>query len=120
MKRSDIAHDTVAGVSHQLFETEAAIDLALTQIATFARDLPGAGRTAGFSATRGQRVYEQLAEAMVAQSHVRARIVEVHDMLAELKQDSFMRSVAVGGGSKDPPPGNTRPQGSLVVVARAG
>lgn len=120
MKRSDIAHDTVAVISHQLFETEASIDQAIVQLAVFTQKLPIAGKAAGFSATRGQKVYEQLAEAMVAQSLARAKVVEVHNLLADLKEDSFMRSVAIGGGSKEPPSDATRPRGSLVVVAQAG
>lgn len=118
MRRHQVAHATAATVAAQLFETEAAIDLAMSQIAGFAQGLPAAGREAGFSATRGQGVYERLAEAMLAQSQVRARIVEVHSLLADLKQDSFMRSVAIGGGSKDTPPGGEiPPEGRLALVS---
>lgn len=121
MKRADIARDTAQGVAEQLFQTEAAIDRAMAQIACFTQGLPTAGRDAGFSATRGQRVYESLAEALVAQSQARARIVEVHDLLSDLKQDSFMRTVAIGGGSKDTPPGGTVPKtGQLALVSIAG
>lgn len=81
MKRIEIAHDTATSVAERLFQTEAAIDMALTEIAGFTQGLPAAGREAGFSATRGQRVYDRLAEAMVAQSQARAKIVEVHDLL---------------------------------------
>ena len=68
MKRAEIAQTTVQSVADRLFQTEAAIDAALASIAGFAHSLPTAGKDAGFAATRGQRVYEGLAEAMVAQS----------------------------------------------------
>lgn len=120
MKRIDLARGAALGVAEQLFETESAMDHAMMQIASFTHLLPGAGREAGFAATRGQGVYERLAEAMVAQSQARAKIVEVHELLATLKQDSILRSVAVGGGSKDTPVGGTVPPTGLAVRSIAG
>lgn len=120
MKRHQLAEATASAVATGLFETEAAVDQAMARIAGFTQGLPAAGREAGFAATRGQGVYERLAEALVAQSQVRAKIVEVHALLADLKQDSFMRTVAIGGGSKDTPPGGEiPPEGRLALVAAA-
>ncbi len=119
MKRIELARSTAAGVAETLFLTEDAIDRAMSQIACFAQALPAAGREAGFAATRGQAVYERLAEAMVAQSQARARIVEVHELLADLKADSHMRTVAIGGGSKDTPVGGTIPPGNHLAVVHA-
>lgn len=121
MKRIEHASDTVTGIARTLFQTEDAMDHAISQIACFAQALPAAGKEAGFAATRGQAVYERLAEAMVAQSQARARIVDVHELLADLKADSFMRTVAIGGGSKDTPVGGTiPPHKHLAVVQAAG
>lgn len=121
MKRIELARDTVTNVAETLFQTEDAMDHAISQIACFAQALPSAGKEAGFAATRGQAVYERLAEAMVAQSQARARIVEVHELLADLKADSHMRTVAIGGGSKDTPVGGTiPPRGHLEVVHAMG
>ena len=119
MKRIEMARGTAAGVADTLFQTEDAIDRAMSQIAVFAQVLPAAGKEAGFAATRGQAVYERLAEAMVAQSQARAKIVQVHELLAELKADSHMRAVAIGGGSKDTPVGGTIPPGNHLAVVHA-
>lgn len=119
MKRIHQARDTVTGVADNLFQTEDAMDHAISQIACFAQALPSASKEAGFAATRGQAVYERLAEAMVAQSQARARIVEVHELLADLKADSFMRTVAIGGGSKDTPVGGTIPPRTSLAVLHA-
>jgi len=121
MKRTEVAHNTAQSVADTLFQTEAAIDAAMCQIAAFTQSLPSAGKSAGFSATRGQGVYERLADAMVCQSQARARIVEVHGMLAELKDDSFMRTVMIGGGTKDGEPNPVpRPNGLLSLVSATG
>lgn len=119
MKRIELASETVLGVAETLFRTEDAMDHAISQIACFAQALPAAGKEAGFAATRGQAIYEHLAEAMVAQSKARARIVEVHELLANLKADSFMRTVAIGGGSKDTPVGGTIPPRDHLAVLHA-
>lgn len=120
MKRIDIARDTVQGVAENLFQTEAAIDQAMTSIAGFAQGLPSASHNLGFATTRGQQVYERLAEAMVAQSQARARIVEVHGLLADLKSDSIVRTVAIGGGTKDTPPNRALPNTRVAVLAAVG
>jgi len=121
LKRIDSARDTAQSVADHLFQTETAIDAAMSRIAGFTEQLPTAARAAGFSPTWGQAIYERLAEAMVAQSIARARIVDAHHLLAELKDDSFMRHVAIGGGTKDTPPGGSVPTtGRLEVVARTG
>ncbi len=113
MKRLETAETLARSVAQDLFATEAAIDEAMMQIAAFTQRLPTASRPAGCAAPRRPTVYESLVEAMAAQTRVRRSIVEVHQQLADLKQGSALRSVAVGGGSKDPtqPP---RPTGALV------
>lgn len=117
MKRADLVRRTATGVADSLFETEAAVDHAIMQIAALAHHLPAASRSAGFSATRGQTIHETVAEALVAQSKVRAAIVAVHHQLAALKDDSIMRSVAIGGGSKDTPPGQSPPKVAFLPSA---
>lgn len=119
MKRTETAQTLARSVAEDLFATEAAVDEAMMQIAAFTQRLPTASRAAGFAATRGQTVYESLVEAMAAQARVRRSIVDVHEQLADLKQSSAMRSVAIGGGSKDPNE-PARPTGALVRDHRAG
>lgn len=102
MKRMETAETLARDVAQDLFATEAAVDEAMMQIAAFTQRLPTASRAAGFAATRGQSVYETLVEAMQAQTRVRRAIVEVHAQLADIKQTSVMRSVPIGGGTKDP------------------
>lgn len=113
MKRLETAETLARSVAQDLFATEAAIDEAMMQIAAFTQRLPTASRAAGFAATRGQTVYESLVEALAAQARVRRAIGDVHGQLAELKQGSAMRSVAIGGGSKEPAQ-PVRPTGALV------
>ncbi len=116
MKRAEAARSLANSVADDLFATEAAIDEAMMKIAAFAHRLPLASREAGFSATRGQTVFESLAKAMTAQAKVRAAVVDVHNQLAALKEASPMRTQMIGGGSKDAPPDQFKPMGRLAVV----
>ena len=102
MKRAEAGKSLAQGVSHDLFAAEAAIDEAMMQIAGLAQRLPPASRAAGFAATRGQDVYDALGHAMAAQIQARAAMVTVHARLSDLKEHSHLRSVAIGGGTKDP------------------
>lgn len=119
MKRLETAETLARSVAQDLFATEAAIDEAMMQIAAFTQRLPTASRAAGFAATRGQTVYESLVEAMAAQARVRRAIGDVHGQLAQLKQGSAMRSVNIGGGTKDPEQ-PIRPSGALAPGGRVG
>lgn len=102
MKRIESSRQLAHGISHDLFAAEAAIDEAMMQIAGLAQRLPPASRAAGFATTRGQDVYEALGHAMAAQIQARAAMVTVHTRLSDLKESSHLRSVAIGGGTKDP------------------
>ena len=102
MKRTEAGKSLAQGVSHDLFAAEAAIDEAMMQLAGLAQRLPPASRAAGFAATRGQDVYEALGHAMAAKIQARAAMVMVHARLSDLKEHSHLRSVAIGGGTKDP------------------
>lgn len=119
MKRLETAETLARSVAQDLFATEAAIDEAMMQIAAFTQRLPTASRAAGFAATRGQTVYESLVEAMAAQARVRRAIGDVHGQLAQLKQGSAMRSIDIGGGTKDPEQ-PLRPSGALAPGGLAG
>jgi len=121
MKRGIAAEALVRSVADDLFAAEAAIDAAMMRIARLTSRLPAAHREAGFAATRGQSVYDSLAEALAAQTRARAAVVDVHNHLAALKQASVMRTVAIGGGTKDGSQTEpVKPLGRLAVVARAG
>ena len=121
MKRVIAAEILARSVADDLFATEAAIDAAMTQIAGLTCRLPAAHREAGFAATRGQSVYDSLVEALAAQTRARSAVVDVHNHLAALKQTSGMRTVAIGGGTKEGGPQEpVKPIGRLAVVARAG
>ena len=121
MKRLIAAETLAQSVADDLFATEAAIDAAMVQIAGLTCRLPASHREAGFAATRGQSVYDSLVEALTAQTRARSAVVDVHNHLAELKQASMMRTVAIGGGTKDGDAQEpVKPVGRLAVVARAG
>lgn len=118
MKRRDAAETLVTSVAQDLFATEAAIDEAMMQIAALAMRLPTAGRAGGFAATCGQPVYDSIVEAMAGQARARSAMVDIHNHLAQLKDASPLRTVAIGGGTKPPLPENPPPvTGRLARLA---
>jgi hypothetical protein len=96
MRQQRIAAATM--VAKELFESEAAIDRALTAIARFQAVLPEARVEVGLSAVVGQDVVEQVARSLAAMVRVRAAIIDIHGKLDDLKTDIGLREMVMTGG----------------------
>jgi hypothetical protein len=95
MRQQRIA--TASKVAHELFEAEAAVDLALVSLAKLQATLPQARVTANLSAVVGQDVMEQVGHTLSTVIGIRRDMVEVHGRLDELKTDIGLREMAMGG-----------------------
>lgn len=111
MKRADVAKN----LAEQLFEAEAAIELAYCKIGALAQALPEARAQSGMASTMGQAAFQAVMESMAGQVQSRSAMISVHEELARLKTLSPYRSVAIGGGSKSDEP-VPRPSGRLALV----
>jgi hypothetical protein len=101
MRQQRIA--TATKVAHELFEAEAAVDLALVSLAKLQATLPQARITANLSAVVGQDVMEQVGHTLSTVIGIRRDIVEVHGRLDEIKTDIGLREMAMGGGMQKQP-----------------
>jgi hypothetical protein len=117
MRQQRIAAATM--VAKELFESEAAIDRALSAIARFQAVLPEARLEVGLSAVVGQDVVEQVARSLAAMVRVRAAIVDVHGKLDDLKTDIGLREMAMGGGMQKQPLAGALVEPPLRLVRKA-
>lgn len=101
MRQQRIA--TATKVAHELFEAEAAVDLALVALAKLQATLPLARVTANLSAVVGQEVMEKVGQTLSTVIAIRRNMVEVHGRLDELKTDIGLREMAMGGGMQKQP-----------------
>lgn len=98
MKRKIVAHQ----VADQLFAAEAAIDSALSAVASLTAMLPTARMDARISAVVGQSVFERTSETIAALATARRGIVETHRELSGVQAEIGLRHVALGGWEKPP------------------
>lgn len=114
MKRSEHAATVVARLATDLFRAEASQDEAVLQLGRLAQSLTLGRRQAGLSATVGQAAFDALAEAVAAQVGAQRAMVALHEALADVKRNTSLRSVPLGGLEKsdDPVP---RPGGLALV-----
>lgn len=96
MKRKIVAHQ----VADQLFAAEAAIDSALSAVASLTAMLPTARMDARISAVVGQNVFERTSETIAALASARRGIVETHRELSGVQNEIGLRHVALGGWDK--------------------
>jgi hypothetical protein len=89
-------------LANRLFETEGAIDEAITKMADLAGYMPVARNTAKLSAVVGQEVIVQAAQTLAALVEARGQIVETHHKLAITRDQIGLREMAVGGGNNKP------------------
>ena len=85
-------------LANNLFAAEAAIDQALSAIATLQASLPETRLEVQISAVIGQDVIEDVANSLASVVAVRRTIVGVHGKLEELKGCAGLKEVAIGGG----------------------
>lgn len=107
MKRRIVAHQ----VADQLFAAEAAIDSALSAVASLTAMLPTARIDANLSAVVGQNVIDRTTETIAA-------LAEAHRELHEVQHQIGLGAIALGGVDK-PEENLARPRGRLRVAASA-
>lgn len=113
MKRRIMANQ----VAEKLFESEAAIDMALGKIAGLAGLLPLARMESNISAITGQNAFESIARSLTALTEARREIVETHLRLAEMQKQVGLGRVAFGEQTKPEGEGD-KPIGFKVVETR--
>ncbi len=107
MKRKILGHQ----VADQLFAAEAAIDGALSAVATLTAMLPTARIEARLSAVVGQGVFDRSSQTIAALIEARRGIVETHRELTGVQHSIGLGAVALGGDQKpeeNVPPGEAR------------
>ncbi len=90
-------------LASRLFETESAIDEAISKMADLAGYMPIARVDANLSAVVGQDALSQAALALSALINARGQIVETHNRLADTRDQIGLRETALGGGADKPP-----------------
>ncbi|MBI5939553.1 MAG: hypothetical protein HY859_03915 [Caulobacterales bacterium] len=111
MQRKIIGHR----VADQLFAAEAAIDCALSAVATLTAMLPNARMEARLSAVVGQGVFDCSSQTIAALTEARRGIVATHNELSGVQHSVGLGAVALGG--EDKPDEQEPPIGRLRTVA---
>ena len=114
MKRSEHAATVVARLATDLFQAEASQDEAVNQLGRLAQSLTRSRREAGLAATVGQAAFDALADAVTAQIGAQRAVVALHDALADVKRNTSLRGVQMGGLEKAEQP-IPRPSGLALV-----
>jgi len=102
MKRSDMV---IAGAEH-LFQTEDAVDRALTQSGEMLAALLRMRMASGLSAVMGQEAVEGIVNGTLALTQARRNFITVHGHLNEVKTQMGCATVAVGTGDTKPGTGD--------------
>ncbi len=97
-KRKEVAQQ----LANRLFETEGAIDDAITKMAELAGYMPVARSSANLSAVVGQDAIVQAAQTLAALVDARGQIVETHNKLANARDQIGLREMAMGGKNDKP------------------
>ncbi|MEP2989963.1 MAG: hypothetical protein ABJN65_01845 [Parasphingorhabdus sp.] len=89
-------------LANRLFETEGAIDEAISKMAELTGYMPVARSNANLSVVVGQDAIAQAAQTLAALVEARGQIVETHHKLAKARDQIGLREMAVGGGNSKP------------------
>lgn len=103
-------------LANRLFETEGAIDEAITKMADLAGYMPVARNTANLSAVVGQDAIAQAAQTLAALVEARGQIVETHNKLAIARDQIGLREMAMGGGNNKPDIQATKERESVITL----
>jgi hypothetical protein len=104
---SKARRDAATKVAESLFETETAIDTALTTAAQFVGTMPVARQHARLSAIVGQEAMDHAVAAMAALNEARRAIVAAHNALSTVQGQIGLGAVAFGASDKPPYPPKT-------------
>lgn len=89
-------------VVRDLHEAEIAFDDAISAVATLSAALPQARIRAKVAATVGQDVIDSVLQACSLMGQARAKLVETHHRLGDVKKQLGLKAVAAGGGYEKP------------------
>lgn len=98
MKRSEMV---LAG-AERLFQTEEAVDRALTETGEMLAALLRMRMAGGLSAVMGQEAVEGIISSATALAQARREIITVHGHLNEVKTQMGCATVAIGTGNDKP------------------
>lgn len=100
MKRAEQAAAIAARLHHALHLAEVGQDQSINRLGKLAQALTRSRKEAGLSPTVGQPAFNALARAMAAQIEAQEAMVQLHNALAEVKEQTKFRSVRLGGLEK--------------------
>ncbi|VAV92256.1 hypothetical protein MNBD_ALPHA04-1947 [hydrothermal vent metagenome] len=95
--------DAAQQLASRLFETEKAIDEAISKMADLAGYMPVARNNAKIAAVVGQDAMSHAAQVLTTLIGARGEIVETHQLLAAARDQIGLRTTALGGGNFKPP-----------------
>jgi len=102
MKKTDMI---IAG-AEQLFQTENAVDHALTEVGELISILTRFRTGGGFSGMLGVKAVDSIVKATSSLGDARRHITDAHTHLDEVKTRMGGRAMAVGTGQDKPPAGS--------------
>lgn len=94
--------DVMKDVVRDLHEAEIAFDDAISAVARLGAMLPQARIRARVAATVGQGVIDNVLAACSLAGQARAKLVETHNQLNDVKAQLGLATVAAGGGYEKP------------------
>jgi hypothetical protein len=85
-------------IAHQLFAAEAAIDAAITEMATLSAMMPEARLRVKVAASLGHEALKHAGESLSSLIEARERAVCAHTALDQAKTDIGLRTYGIGAG----------------------
>lgn len=95
--------DAAQKLARRLFETEQAIDEAISKMADLTGYMPIARTNANLSAVVGQEAITQAAETLSALVEARGQLVATHNRLAKTRDEIGLQAMAMGSDDMKPP-----------------
>lgn len=112
--------DAAQNLANRLFDTEKAIDEAISKMADLTGYMPVARTNAKLSAVVGQDAIAQAGQTLTALIAARGQIVETHHRLANARDQIGLRTMAMGGDNGKPPvQGSAQQEPIVTLVDRA-
>lgn len=109
-------HNEAKKLTQKLFETEQAVDEAISKMADLAGYMPVARVNANLSAVVGQDALAQAADTLSALVRARGLLVATHYRLAETRDQIGLRAMAMGTGDMKPPMQAQEDDGNVVTL----
>ena len=104
-------------LAKRLFQTEQAIDEAISRMANLTGYMPIARTEANLSAVVGQDAISQAAETLSILVEARKQLVATHHRLAETRDQIGLRTAAMGSDDMKPPVQARQAEETIVSLA---